>query len=314
MKRKTKPLVSIITPAYNRADLIGQTIKSVLNQNYSNIEYLVLDDGSTDDTLKIIKKYRRKLVWESHPNVGETRTVNMGFKMAKGDIIGVVNSDDPLLPGLIKEVVRVMTENPKLLVVYPDWKMIDQNDKVTGEIRVPDYNYLNMLRWHYCMPGPGAFFRKSLVKKIGGRDPQFRYVGDFDFWLRAGLEGQFARIPKFLATFRMHPGSASVGEKGELMAEENIRVIEKIYRFPNLPKNIIKIQNEALSSAYYTAGFVCTKNNWKRKYYYLRSLIYGPMSLFKEHKRWLGRIYYEFVGFIPLIKPITRAIIKIGKS
>lgn len=311
MPRMKKVSVTIITPAYNRAGLIEETIKSVLSQNYSDIEYIVLDDGSTDETLRIIKKYRNKLIWESHPNMGETKTVNLGFKMSKGEIIGVVNSDDPLLPGAITEAVKMLTRNPRLTVVYPDWKKIDQNGVITGEVKVPDYNYLNMLRWHFCMPGPGVFFRRQVIEKIGGRDEQFRYVGDFDFWLRAGLMGPFARIPKFLATFRVHPGSASISKKGDLMAEEHIKLINKFYSLHGLSQDVLKLKNEAYSSAYYYAGTVCQENHWKRKYYYFRSLIYNPIALFKEHNRWASSIYYEFFGFIPNIKPITRKFINI---
>lgn len=303
------PLVTIITPAYNRADLIGETIKSVLKQDYPKLEYLVLDDGSTDETLKIIKKYKNKIRWKTHANMGETKTVNLGFKMAKGDIIGVVNSDDPLLPGAIKDAVKALTDNPEVTVVYPDWKKIDQTGKVFGSVRVPEYNYLNMLRWHYCLPGPGTFFRRKLIKQIGGRDEQFRYVGDFDFWLRAGLVGQFARIPKYLATFRTHPGSASVGKKGDLMAEEHVMLVDKIFSLPNLPPEAIRVKNEAYSSAYYYAGFLCTGNALKRKYYYVRSLLYNSGALFREHKKWLGNMFYDFFGFIPGIKQITRALI-----
>jgi len=307
---KTNSLVTIITPAYNRADLITKTIKSVLSQDYPNIEYIVLDDGSTDETLKIIKKYKRKLIWESHANVGETKTVNLGFKMAKGDIIGVVNSDDPLLPGAVKEIVNTFRNNPKLMVVYPDWKMIDQNGKVTGLIKVPEYNYLNMLRWHYCMPGPGAFFRKSLVRKLGGRDTQFKYVGDFDFWLRAGLVGPFARIPKFLATFRVHPGSASVGKKGNLMAEEHIRLVNKIFSMKDLLPDILRIKNESYSSAYYYAGFLSVGDHWKRKYYYYRSILFSPITIIFKHQKWINNILFEFFPFLSALLILKSKLLK----
>jgi glycosyltransferase involved in cell wall biosynthesis len=94
-------LVTIITPAYNRANYLDETIQSILNQDYPNLEYIVLDDGSKDNTVEVLKKYRGRIIWETHPNIGETRTVNKGLSMAHGDIIGIVNSDDPLLPGAV---------------------------------------------------------------------------------------------------------------------------------------------------------------------------------------------------------------------
>jgi len=102
------PLVTVVTPVYNREDYLEEVILSVLGQDYPNIEFIVLDDGSTDGTLQVIWKYRERLRWESHANMGQTRTVNKGFSMAKGEIVGVVNSDDPLLPGAIREIVAFM--------------------------------------------------------------------------------------------------------------------------------------------------------------------------------------------------------------
>src|SRR5436190_713479 len=115
------PLVTVITPTYNRASFLEETILSVLNQDYPNIEYIVLDGRSTDNTAEIANKYKGKIVWNSHENKGEHWAVNKGFSMAHGEIIGVVNSDDPLLPGAIREFVKFMVENPNIVGVYPDW-------------------------------------------------------------------------------------------------------------------------------------------------------------------------------------------------
>ncbi len=206
-QKKQYPLVSIITPSYNRASYLEETINSVLSQNYPNIEYIVLDDGSTDDSLEVIKKFKKRIIWDSHKNMGEANTVNKGFKMAHGEIIGVVNSDDPLLPHAISEIVEFMQDNPETIVVYPDWKKIDQTGKDIEYVKTVEYNYEYMIKQHFCTPGPGAFFKRKVMNILKGRDPQFKYVSDFDFWLRAGLIGPFARLPKTLATFRVHPDS-----------------------------------------------------------------------------------------------------------
>src|SRR5688572_11108874 len=118
------PLVTIITPAYNRASFMDETIQSVLSQDYPHIEYVVLDDGSTDNTLQVLEKYRSRIILESHPNMGETRTVNKGLSMAKGAIVSIVNSDDPLLPGAVRTSVAVLQEHPDALAAYPDWNEI----------------------------------------------------------------------------------------------------------------------------------------------------------------------------------------------
>jgi glycosyltransferase involved in cell wall biosynthesis len=296
-KAKELPLVSVITPAYNRASFLDETILSVLNQDYAGIEYIVLDDGSTDDTLNVIKNYEGKIRWETHENMGETLTVNKGFSMANGEIIGVVNSDDPLLPGAISAIVACMMAEPELLVVYPDWNMIDENGKTIRHIMTFDYSYIDMLRWHHCMPGPGTFFRRVVVDRLQGRDPQFRYVGDFDFWLRAGLIGPFARIPYTLATFRFHSDSASVSQTGDLMAEEHIRLVDKIYSLPDLPPEVLRVKKEAYSSAYYIAGCVCGSESSFKKRCYLLALYYSPWKYFNEYRGRLLTMRAELPGY-----------------
>ncbi|PIT97289.1 hypothetical protein COT77_02255 [Candidatus Berkelbacteria bacterium CG10_big_fil_rev_8_21_14_0_10_41_12] len=280
-----KPLVSIITPAYNRADLIEETILSVLNQDYPYIEYIVLDDGSTDKTLEVIKRYKSKLIFRTHKNMGETRTVNKGFSIAKGEIVCVISSDDPLLPKAVSTAVEFLNKNKDIIVAYPDWNMIDENAKKIDHIKTFHYSYTNMLRWHHCFPGPGAFIRKSVIRTLEGRDTQFKYVGDFDFWLRAGLIGNFARIPKTLATFRVHSNSASVSAKGKAMAAEHIKLVNKIYSLPNLPKEIKKIKKEAYSSAHYIAGVVAGEGLPSlRIKHYLLAFLQKPSKYLGEYR------------------------------
>lgn len=279
------PRVSVITPVYNRASLLDETIQSVIGQNYPNLEYIVLDDGSTDASLEVIKKYDGQILWASHPNMGETRTVNKGFSMAKGEIIGVVNSDDPLLPGAIRELVEKLVAEPELLVVYPDWDIIDENSKFLQKVKTRDYDYVDMLRDWFCIPGPATFFRHSLVKRLGGRDPQFRYVADFDFWLRAGLIGPCARVPKTLASFRHHPDSATITGSGDAMAREHIRLVKKTYSLPNLPREVLNVKKETFSSAYFLAATFCADDSVRlRKKLYRLAFLYSPAKYFGELK------------------------------
>ncbi len=165
---KSLPLVSVITPAYNRAAYLDETITSVLSQDYPNLEYIILDDGSTDNTREVVLQYSNKVIFNSHPNMGETRTVNKGLEMARGEIVGVVNSDDPLLPDAVKEIVGTMMKEPDMIVAYPDWDMIDSTGDKIGHRQTFDYDYVSMVRWFHCVPGPGAFFRRSVVKELGG--------------------------------------------------------------------------------------------------------------------------------------------------
>jgi glycosyltransferase involved in cell wall biosynthesis len=274
-----QPLVTIITPAYNRASYLDETIQSVLGQDYPRIEYIVLDDGSKDHTSAVLAKYTGTITWESHPNMGETRTVNKGFAMAHGDIVAVINSDDPLLPGAIRAAVELMQSRPELLAAYPDWDYIDPKARTMWHEQVPEYDYVRMVREHHCTPGPGTFISRKAVDLMGGRDPEFRYVADFEYWLRLGLNGPMARIPKTLATFRVHPDSASMFHRGRRMAEEHIRLMEKYFARPDIPTEVRRVKATAFSWAHWVAGHSCGGDWANCLRHFLTSAWYDPRTL-----------------------------------
>lgn len=288
--------VSILTPVYNQVRYIAETLDSVLSQGYPNLEYLVIDDGSTDGTPEILKTYSNRIKLESQSNMGETATVNKGVAMLSGEIVGVINGDDPLLPGAVEAIAQRFIDDPDLAVVYPDWKMIDADGKLLEYRKTKDYDYANMVRGHNCLPGPGTFFRRELFLKLNGRDPNFRYVADFDFWLRAGLVGRFARIPQTLATHRWYSGGTSTAARGAAMAEEHIQLINKLFSQPDLPPAILRIKNEAFSTAYFTAGVCCGNDLPLKRSYYRKAFRLSPGKYLGEYRRW----GFEILGaFIP---------------
>ncbi len=252
-----RPLVTIITPAYNRAAFLDETIHSVLSQDYPNIEYIVLDDGSTDNTRQVLEKYSGQLHWETHPNMGEARTVCKGFGMARGEIVCVVNSDDPLLPGAVSAAVSVMRQRPEVLAVYSDWSEIGPNSELIKCVALPNYDIFNMMLTFNVGMGPGTFIRHRAIQMVGMRDLQFRYAGDLEFWFRLALHGPLAHIPTVLATHRTHPDSASVSDRGARMAEELICMVKKIYTSPLLPVELRMRRSEVLGMAHHIATFYC---------------------------------------------------------
>ena len=251
------PLVTIITPAYNRAAYLKEVIDSVLDQEYPRVEHIVLDDGSKDNTVEVLKQYGAKIRWESHPNMGETRTVNKGFRMASGDIICVVNSDDPLLPGAVRTVVQAFQESPEALVVYTDWLEIGPQSQVIRRYKLPHYDIHNMLLDFDVAMGPGTFFRRRAFDLIGLRDETVLYTGDLDYWFRLALHGPFVHIPRALATHRVHPDAASSTCKGPRMADELVRLAIKICAEPSLPPELRIEQTEILANAHLVAINYC---------------------------------------------------------
>lgn len=272
------PLVTVVTPTYNRANYVQETIRSVLAQDYPNIEYIVLDDGSTDETAQILSSFSGRIAWETHPNMGEHRTVNKGLGMAKGDYVVVLNSDDLMLPGAITAAVNTFQANPDILAAYPGWYYIDATSKLLYEENVPEYDYSLMVQKHWCIPGPCSFISRKAFDLTELRDESFKYVADFEYWLRLGLFGKFKRIQGAYGTFRIHDSSASVNMKNKLMADEHIRLMRKYYRFDIVPEEFRKppISGEAWGRAYLHAARTCTKNSIEAWFYYLCAIIYWP--------------------------------------
>jgi len=296
------PLVSIITPTYNHAAYLEETIESVLNQDYPRIEYIVLDDGSTDGTREILAKYTGRIRWETHPNMGETRTVNKGLSMATGEILAVVNSDDLLLPGGVSVLVRSLLAHPDALAAYPDWYYIDANSRMVGYNRSPDYDYRHMVGRHCCTVGPGALFRRHAIELGGLRDPAFKYVGDFDFWLRVGLHGRMIRVPEALAAFRVHSGSASEAKRGAEMAAEHIRLVEKLYALPGLPADIQALRREAFCFGYYHAGLSSGVDRSRAASYLATAIRFRPKRTFR-----LWRLFLTVVLPRPVVAVLRKA-------
>lgn len=294
-----QPLVTVLTPTYNRAAWLEETVRSVLDQDYPDIEYIVLDDGSEDGTLEVLRKFEGRVRIYSHPNMGQARTFNRGFSLAKGEFIGLVSDDDPVLPGLVRRAVETFGARPEAVVVYPDWVHIDAEGKAVNRIRTQDYGPEEMIRRHHCVPGPGTFFRRSLLDRIGGWDPQFRYVADLDFWFRAGVCGPFARIPETLATFRVHPSGLSTAGLGSRMAEEHVRLVRRFYARPGLPPEVRRARREATSSACYVAGLVCGPPSLRKMGYFLAAVAHAPflyLRKYRDRSRFILREVRDFLS------------------
>ena len=248
-----KLVITIITPVYNGEKYISETIESVINARLSfPYEYLVIDDGSTDATSRIIKKYRNKIKIFSHENLGESATVNRGLENAKGDFILVVNADDPLLTeDLVNKGCQYLIENSNVVAVYPDWKIIDEFGNTLKINILPEYSERIMIGECKALPGPGTIFRKDSALRIKGRRIEWKYVGDYDFWLRLSRLGQIKRLPGVLAQWRESENSTSISQRGIEMASERIKVTSNFLAENTVPKYI---ENMAKGNSHYLAA------------------------------------------------------------
>ncbi len=249
--------VTIITPTYNRASFLPETIESVLDQTYPNIEYFLIDDGSTDNTADVVKRYKNRVRYLYHSNAGEASSVNRGWELATGDYVCVVGDDDPQLPNLVRRSVEVMEQNPDAIVTYPDWLMIDANSKPLQEIRTPEYDFRSMVTNLHCMPGPGSFIRRRAVqphmKQL--RDPAYQLFSDLVCWWWLGLIGPFKHIPELLGQWRQHAtGQTALRTRSRVNADAHIRHVGQFFSYAGLPPHVRAWERTTKGRAYIVAS------------------------------------------------------------
>jgi len=199
------PKVSIVTPSYNQGQFLERTILSVLNQNYPNLEYIIIDGGSTDGSVEIIKKYEKYLAyWVSEPDKGQSDAINKGFKISRGEILAYLNSDDIYCEGTIRKIANYFSVHSKIYLIYGDYILIDAQDNVIKYKKEIEFNYNILLYGFSYIPQPTVFFKRDIFANIGLFDVKLNYVMDCDYWLRVARRYRIQHIPSFLASFRVH--------------------------------------------------------------------------------------------------------------
>jgi glycosyltransferase involved in cell wall biosynthesis len=225
------PLISIVTPSYNQAAFLERTIRSVLDQGYPRLEYIVQDGGSTDGTLDILRHHAASLAhWESAPDRGQAHALNLGFRHATGDILAYLNSDDVLLPGALAEVARFFAVHPEVDVVYSHRLIIDTEDREIGRWILPAHDNA-VLAWQDFIPQETLLWRRRLWERVGGcMDESFHFALDWDLLLRFRDAGaRFVRLPCFLGAFRVHPEQKTSARFEELHEPEVSRLRERCH-------------------------------------------------------------------------------------
>jgi glycosyltransferase involved in cell wall biosynthesis len=232
MSSTKRPKISIVTPSYNQAQYIERTVKSILGQNYPNLEYIVIDGASTDDTVKILKKYSDRITWKSEKDNGQSEAINKGLKMATGEIVAFLNSDDMYEPGALAKVADYFEKNPDIKWAYGKCRIVDVKDK---EIRKMITRYKNFLLRKYSfkkllsenfVSQPATFWRREVHKTVGYIDEDEHYCMDYDFWLRIGTKYPAGVIDDYLADFRYYPDSKSGGLDKKQFQDE-LRIAKK---------------------------------------------------------------------------------------
>ncbi|NOT13878.1 MAG: glycosyltransferase [Methylococcaceae bacterium] len=245
----SSPLVSIVVPAYNHARYLAQAIDSILGQDYPNLELIVLDDGSTDNTSEVLESYVNCFYWETHQNMGQANTLNKGWRMAKGEILAYLSADDILFPQSTRVSVECLLKNADAVLCYCDFQLIDPESRVVRNVTAPEYSYIEMVTNFICAPGPGAFFRRNAFLITNGWDSKLRQFPDYAYWLQLGLLGRFVHIRQQLAAFRIHEESQTFAQTTIERSEEALRIIENYFQLPNIPAEVVLAKNQSVANA-----------------------------------------------------------------
>lgn len=293
----SSPLVSIITPSYNQAEFLEQTICSVLAQDYPAIEYLVVDGGSTDESVAIIKQYASRLHWwVSEPDNGQADAINKGLKKANGEIVAWLNSDDLYLPGVVAAAVDVLEARPDLGFVYGDAITIDKNGRPIKHLAFPDWSLVDLMAFRIICQ-PAVFMRRAILRQAGYLNESFHFMLDHQLWLRIASRTPIQHIPLMLAAARHHPMAKNVSQ-AEQFSRETYDVLAWMENQPEMVTIINKNRRRIQAGVYrLSARYLLDGGFYKESLVtYGRALISQPGYTLRHWHRMLYAILCIFGG------------------
>jgi hypothetical protein len=252
------PSVSFVIATYNRPDWLRLSMDSVLDQDYPDLELLVMDDGSTGETTEVLEEYAsryppERFRYTRHENMGQARTLNRGYEMTRGDLIGYLPDDDLLLPGAVSELVAALRD-PEVICAYGGWQIIDPDGRVIDTIRPMGYSPMEAYRQIDTVIAPGGLVRRDVLLSTGGWDPSQYYMPDFLLWIKVGLAGPVVRVNRPVASWRRHEGGLSE-QSGVERWHEFLQLVELGEGLLELPAEAHAIRAEAFRNACIQAAF-----------------------------------------------------------
>ena len=296
---KNTPLVSIVTPSFNQAKYIRQTIESVLNQDYPNIEYLIVDGGSTDGSVEIIREYQSKLAWwVSEKDNGQAEAINKGLRKARGEIVAWINSDDFYLAHAISRMVDAFERYPQAGLIHGDLWSIGPKGELIKDIRYKNWGLKGLMSFR-IIGQPAVFMRHEAVREAGFLDPTFTVLLDHELWLRIGLITKIQYHPGAIAAARYHheAKNAAVGSQFGLEALQIAKKLAEEERFAREYKGIARkvwAGAECLSARY----LLDDGKTEEALSAYMRSLAWHPGAALRE---WI-RVLFALAVKLGLVK------------
>ena len=308
------PLVSIVTPSFNQGQYIEETILSVLNQDYPHIEYIVIDGGSTDRTLDILKKYKDRLTTISEPDSGQSDAINKGWRRARGEIVAWLNSDDTYTPGAIKKVVEAFRQYPDSGIIYGDCYWIDTEGHRIRWMHIPQVD-LESLLCFTILQQPAVFLQKKVLDQVGLLNTDLHFSMDHEYWIRAAFRFPFQHIPYFLASAREHEAAKSSANHTQF-PKDAMAILDKFFSDPTMSDQIKGFRKKAYGGAYLNSAywFCLAKKTKLARLHISKAIKLYPPVLF--HQLALPVMIESFLG-ISTVRPlrwIKHEWIRLGKS
>ena len=289
--------VSIVTPSYNQASFLEQTMRSVLDPALPGCEYFVMDGGSTDSSVEIIRKYEKRLAgWVSEKDRGQADAINKGLRQATGDIVAWLNSDDYYLPGAIERALQVFEQNPQAGLVYGDVVSVDAHSRAFNVQKFQPYNLLDLMAFN-IISQPAVFIRRSLLDQAGLLDPSFHCLLDHHLWLRMARLAPIVYIPESLAAARYHPAAKNLARPVEF-GREAFRIVAWMQSSAEFGPLFEQHKARILGGANrFDAYYLLEAGQYTQALAaYGRAFRYNPVAALKE---W-HRILYAFLALLGL--------------
>jgi GT2 family glycosyltransferase len=242
-------LVSIVTPSYNQSQFLEKTILSVLEQNDCDIEYFVVDGGSGDGSLDIIKRYAHRLTWwVSEKDSGQAEAINKGAARAHGEIIAWLNSDDAYLPGAVRSAVEAFQLNPGITMIYGDMLAVEEHGVVINSLHYHPLTLEDLLCFQ-IIGQPAVFMRRNALIKAGGLDPTLHCLLDHQLWIKLAAQGEILHVAQTWAAARYHLQAKNRARAAEF-GREAFRILDWASHEPGLATVLARVARRARASAY----------------------------------------------------------------
>ncbi len=229
MRASSQPDVTVVTPSYNQGIFIEETIQSVLSQTGAAVEYIVMDGGSTDQTLEILEKHRGLLDFVSEKDEGQTDAINKGLRRARGRILAYLNSDDAYLPGAIGKAVEFLDGHREYAMVYGEGYHVDAQGRFLERYYTEPYDFRRLAEICFICQ-PTAFFRRELLSTVGYFDASLQFCMDYDYWIRVGKRYAVGYIPAYLAMSKLHSEGKTLGQR-VAFHDEIVKIIRRHYGY-----------------------------------------------------------------------------------